>query len=146
MNVQDLDLSNLTKIIKLVDKDEKWFLVKINKKLPKNLYDYLLDFCDEECRNSSKGYVVKRSETETFYNELKLSLDKFDPNKETSDSDSDDSDSDDELIQKVLAKRLTCESKGDVIEDMHISDSEMEDVVSLSRRIRKIYKSLKNIN
>jgi hypothetical protein len=66
--------------------------------------------------------------------------------KEESSEESDDSSStDDELIQKVLARRLMSESTQDIIDNDLIEDSENEDVISLSRRLRHLYKEFNTI-
>ena len=49
------------------------------------------------------------------------------------------------LIQKTLARRLKSESKQLEIEEHHVSDSEYEDVVSITRRLRYLYKHIKNL-
>jgi hypothetical protein len=69
-------------------------------------------------------------------------------NTESDESYSDDEssdDTDDELIQKTLARRLKSESKQLEIEEHHVSDSEYEDVVSITRRLRYLYKYIKNL-
>jgi hypothetical protein len=67
-------------------------------------------------------------------------------NKSSDDSSTDDSSStDDEMIQKVLARRLKSESTQDLIEEDSISDSENEDVLSLCRRIRHLYKEINGL-
>ena len=67
-------------------------------------------------------------------------------NNSTSEDESDsDSTTDDELIQKALARRMKSEPSNIVIDNDNISDSEMEDVLSLSRRFRYILNRLDNI-
>lgn len=57
-------------------------------------------------------------------------------------SDSDDESSDDELIQAVLARKMKCESSQKEITEEEIKDSDEEDAVSYSRRLRHVYKVL----
>lgn len=64
-------------------------------------------------------------------------------NKE--EEEEEDTSTDDELIQKVLARRFMSESTQDTIDNSLIEDSENEDVISLCRRLRHIYKELNNI-
>lgn len=53
--------------------------------------------------------------------------------------------SDDELIQEVLQRRLKSESENLIIEEDKIDNSDDEDVISLSRRLRFIYKELQEL-
>ncbi len=84
-----------------------------------------------DTRDKDKRKKEETSEDESSYSE------------ETSE---DESDMDDEMIQKALARRLTSESK--MLDDNreYISDSEMEDMISLCRRIRFLYKTIKSLN
>jgi hypothetical protein len=61
--------------------------------------------------------------------------------EEEEDSDS----SDDELIQEVLKRRLKSESEKLTIDEDKIDNSDDEDVISLSRRLRFIYKELQHL-
>jgi hypothetical protein len=66
-------------------------------------------------------------------------------NHEETDSESSSS-TDDELIQKTLCRRLTIQkSKQSLIDEHNVSDSEMEDVVSLTRRIRYLLKKVSQL-
>ena len=65
--------------------------------------------------------------------------------EESSEESDDESSTDDELIQKVLARRLMSESTQDIIDNDLIEDSENEDVISLSRRLRHLYKEFNSI-
>ena len=58
-------------------------------------------------------------------------------------SDSDDSDEDTVTIQKALARRVKLKSRQDVINDETISDSEHEDVITMTRRIRFLLQEIK---
>jgi len=66
-------------------------------------------------------------------------------NEDDNEDDEEDTSTDDELIQKVLARRFMSESTQDTIDNSLIEDSENEDVISLCRRLRHIYKELNNI-
>jgi hypothetical protein len=52
---------------------------------------------------------------------------------------SDEESSDDEMIQTVLARKMKSESSGKHIEEESIPDSDQEDCVSYSRRLRHVY-------
>ena len=65
---------------------------------------------------------------------------------ERSSADDSDSDSDDELLQKALARRILSESTHREVDLEEVDNSDMEDVVSVSRRLRHIYKMLEKQN
>lgn len=58
---------------------------------------------------------------------------------DSDDDDYNDSSSDDELIQEVLAKKLQSESTQKSIESEVIENSDDEDIVSCTRRMRHMY-------
>jgi hypothetical protein len=99
------------------------------------------DFLDESLEYSKehKCWVLVHSEINDFIDLIK----NVEDDKDRSDSESDSTD--DELIQKTLTRRLTSESKQLIIEDTHVSDSEMEDVLSSVRRIRGLYKMIRGL-
>ena len=102
---------------------------------------YWEDFLDESLEYSKehKCWVLIHNELNDFIELIK----NVEEDKDKSDSESDSTD--DELIQKTLTRRLTSESKQLVIEDTHVTDSEMEDVLSTTRRIRGLYKMIKGL-
>lgn len=102
---------------------------------------YWEDFLDESLEYSKehKCWVLIHEELKDFIELVK----NVEEDKDRSDSESDSTD--DELIQKTLTRRLTSESKQLVIEDNHVSDSEMEDVLSSIRRIRGLYKMIRGL-
>jgi hypothetical protein len=65
--------------------------------------------------------------------------------QEESENDSSDEEDDPELIQHVLAHRLLAESSHKVIDKEDIDNSDDEDVVTMSRRMRHIYVELNNL-
>ena len=85
---------------------------------------YWEDFLDESLEYSKehKCWVLIHEELKDFIELVK----NVEEDKDRSDSESDSTD--DELIQKTLTRRLTSESKQLVIEDNHVSDSEMAEV------------------
>ena len=102
---------------------------------------YWEEFLDESLEYSKehKCWVLIHEELKDFIDLVK----NVEDDKDRSDSESDSTD--DELIQKTLTRRLTSESKQLVIEDTHVSDSEMEDVLSSIRRIRGLYKMIRGL-
>ena len=110
----------------------------------------------ENCDKSITYYYLKRSEYNDFIElvenvERKLKRshseeEKDDGNEDESETSSEsESSTDDELIQKTLTRRLTSQSKCHEIDDDHVSDSEMEDVISVCRRFRAVYKLITNM-
>ena len=53
--------------------------------------------------------------------------------------------SDDEMIQEVLARKMKSESSGKLIETETVNDSDEEDCVSYSRRLRHVYVVIENL-
>lgn len=66
-------------------------------------------------------------------------------NDESDEENQDDESSDDELIQTVLARKMKNESSGKLIDTENINDSDEEDCVSYSRRLRHIYAVMGNL-
>ena len=98
----------------------------------------------EEFLDESLEYSKEHKCWVLIHNEFKDFIELVKNVEEGSDSSESDS-TDDELIQKTLTRRLTSESKQLVIEDNHVSDSEMEDVLSATRRIRGLYKMIRGL-
>jgi len=102
----------------------------LNKKEYKEFLDLVKSVDKKDSKNKKDDSATHRAEEES---------------SDTEEESSESSDTDDELIQKTLSRRLTSESKGYEVDDDHVSDSEMEDVISLSRRFRAVYKVVKNL-
>ena len=106
------------------------------------LYKMLKNFNPIKKNN---GIIVPKK----YKNEVKDVYAKFitieDDEIEEVEEDHENSDSsDDELIQEVLSRRLKSESENLTI-DSKIDNSDDEDVISLSRRLRFIYKELQQL-
>ncbi len=95
------------------------------------------NFLDESLEYSKehKCWVLINTEFKDF-----VELVKNVENKESSDESES---SDDEMIQKTLSRRLKSSSKQLEIDENHVSDSELEDVLSVTRRIRGLYKRVR---
>ena len=95
------------------------------------------NFLDESLEYSKehKCWVLINTEFKDF-----VELVKNVENKESSDESES---SDDEMIQKTLSRRLKSASKQLEIDENHVSDSELEDVLSVTRRIRGVYKRVR---
>ena len=85
-----------------------------------------------------------KNEVKEIYNEYLSNLsisNEDDIEQEEEESES----SDDELIQEVLQRRLKSDSENLLIEEDNIQNSDDEDVISLSRRLRYVLKELDNL-
>jgi hypothetical protein len=138
----------------------KVYLKQHNDDWSRILNDTLDKIEQDKLENTDKTiiyYYLKRSEYNDFIElvenvERKLKRSHSEEEKEDEEEDDESSSSsesetstDDELIQKTLTRRLTSQSKGHEIDEGHVSDSEMEDVISLSRRFRAVYKLITNM-
>lgn len=82
-----------------------------------------------------------KNEVKEIYNEYLSISNEDDIEEEEEESES----SDDELIQEVLQRRLKSDSENLLIEEDNIQNSDDEDVISLSRRLRYVLKELDNL-
>jgi len=82
-----------------------------------------------------------KNEVKEIYNEYLTISNEDDIEDENNEEDESES-SDDELIQEVLQRRLKSESENLLIEEDNIQNSDDEDVISLSRRLRYVLKEL----
>jgi|688.fasta_scaffold992895_1 hypothetical protein len=138
----------------------KVYLKQHNDDWSRILNDTLDKIEVDKLENADKSityYYLKRNEYNDFIElvenvERKLkrshSEEEKDNNEDEEESESSsesDSSTDDELIQKTLTRRLTSQSKGHEIDQGHVSDSEMEDVISICRRFRAVYKLITNM-
>ena len=98
----------------------------------------------EEFLDESLEYSKEHKCWVLVHNELKDFVELI--NNADDESDSSESDStDDELIKKTLTRRLTSESKQIVIDKETIEDSLDEDVLSVTRRLRGLYKRIREL-
>lgn len=116
--------------------NKKYLKVDIIKdsKSWENFLDKSLDYSKDH-----KCWVLIPSELKDFIELLKNIEEESD-----SDNSSDDS-TDDEEVKKALTRRLKSESKQTEIEETHVSDSELEDTLSVVRRIRGLYKRIRGL-
>jgi hypothetical protein len=82
-----------------------------------------------------------KNEVKEIYNEY-LTISNEDDIEDEGNEEDDSESSDDELIQEVLQRRLKSESENLLIEEDNIQNSDDEDVISLSRRLRYVLKEL----
>ncbi len=103
------------------------------------------------CRNNSNddpGWIISKDKSDlvedSIYRETKKHKREEKEEDEESESSSEE-ESEDELIQEVLSRRIKSESDHKIIEETTVDDSDYEDVVSLSRRLRHIYSVLNQL-
>jgi hypothetical protein len=86
-----------------------------------------------------------KNEVKEIYNEYLSISNEDDIEQEENENEDDSESSDDELIQEVLQRRLKSESENLLIEEDNIQNSDDEDVISLSRRLRYVLKELEKL-
>ena len=127
-------------------KDKKNYELTLNeledKDLEHNLRSMMNANLSTEKRDKGRVWILERKDLDNFLEAVE-ELQKGE--LEDDDEEESDSSTDDELIQKALARRMKSESSSDVISEDHISDSEMEDVLSLSRRLRYLMSRVQRI-
>ena len=134
------------------ERDSSFYEIKLkhleDKNLEYTIRTLLNEILEYEKIVNDRLWLLHNKDLKTFLESIndieKEYYDKL--NNSTSEDDSDsDSTTDDELIQKALARRMKSEPSNIIIDNDNISDSEMEDVLSLSRRFRYILNRLDNI-
>jgi len=118
--------------------------------VPKDNVDLLDDIIHEygsRKKHSRKSLKSKKVERDDRYADEDKKHSRGSRKEEDDDkTDSSGSESsDDELIQKVLARKLMSESSHKVIDTEDVDNSDLEDIVSYSRRMRHIYSVLKDL-
>ena len=140
--------------------ENRWLLLK--ERDTRNLNVFQKDLPDEDeykavaalleqlkYDKKNKCYVLKKSDVDEFLEaipellkQIKSLAENPDEEESSDDDDDDESSEDDATIQLVLTKNLKHKSNGDIIEDTNVSDSELEESISLSRRLRAVYARL----
>lgn len=109
--------------------------VIIRKEVEAEVNEVISSFLNENFKKNEKNsWVVRTSELD----DLCIEIDNLFIESSSTEEDEESSE-DDELIQEVLKRRFKSESDGKVISDLEVVDSEDEDVISLSRRLRHMY-------
>jgi hypothetical protein len=135
------------------ERDNSFYEIKLkhldDKNLEYSIRTLLNEILEYEKITNDRIWLLHTKDLKTFLESINdLEKDYYyrlnNPSSSEDDSDS-DSTTDDELIQKALARRMKSEPSNIVIDNDNISDSEMEDVLSLSRRFRYILNRLDNI-
>jgi hypothetical protein len=125
--------------------DPDYFEVAIkkieNEDLRQEIYIFINENLDYERRGNHRYHLLAKSDLNHFLTEIENIEQgiKEDESEESGESDEEE-DTDDELIQEALDRRLKSESTNSTIEEDHVSDSDMEDVISITRRLRHILK------
>lgn len=131
-------------------RDTKLYQIRLkdldNKTLKENLKNLLDEHLTFERVQGEKIYFLKKKEINEFLGAIADVLRDFNNGKDSSSSEeSDEESTDDEMIQKALARRFKYKSSLTEIEEGNISESQTEESVSLSRRLRAIYRRLATI-
>ena len=150
MDSHDDEIKFQHKYITISPLNKKFYKVQLKKQDLEDDYEYdeedeWRSFLEDALEYSKEHscWVVNKKEISDFLQLIKNVEEKFkNDNDEESEEESSD-DTDDELIQKTLARRLKSQSKQYEIEEDYISDSQLEDVSSLSRRLRYLYSTVK---
>lgn len=134
-----IDISTYSKksvLVRLLDLDKQKEWDKIMTSLGSTFVD----------SSGDPSWILPKNKLEQLEDMAKLAFRKKreDESSESSESSEESSD-DEELIQKVLARRLTYESSQKSIPDETIPNSDDEDCVSYSRRLRHLYSVIKEL-
>lgn len=130
--------------------DKKFYEISISKIEDKNIHDKIIDMMNNVLHTNNLDKVQKwllpKSDVSSFLDAIyKIEHPELNEDNDIPIESDSDSTTDDELIQKALARRMKHETGTTCIKEDNISDSEMEDVLSISRRLRFIMLRLKNI-
>jgi hypothetical protein len=113
------------------------------------LYDKLENLFKDGFGSKSEPLKYNRQKLNSLITDMNKIIQSYDPEDEPEDSSGSSDDDDDkdniETIQKVLARRLKSTSSQKTIEEYHISDSEEEDMIKHSRRLRFLLKEVKQM-
>ncbi len=115
-------------------KNSSTVLVSVKKDAEEYIFEELVDFFDANFKRLNKNnpvWPVPTEEIKDLIHEVDNILDELEEEEE---------ESDDEMIQTALARRFKSQSSGKHIEEEKIDDSEDEDIVSVCRRLRHLYK------
>lgn len=127
-----------------VDKYSHWTIAKENLKDFERIKK-LLESDNPDDKNILKNNNTKnekKTEKENKKKKKDQSPASYSSSSEKSESSDDETDSDVELIEYIKTKIKTNRSNHPEIDDTAISESDYEDVISLSRRLRFMYKML----
>ncbi len=105
-----------------------------------SLYDKIDSLFKEGLGTKQKPLKCNSLQLNKIITDLNKCCQEFDPNSDNSDDDSDD---EEETIQQVLARRLKSESTQEIIDEETVENSEDEDTITTSRRIRYLLNSIK---
>jgi hypothetical protein len=124
---------DLVKFLSSKTAPKGYCVLVIRNDIPDEVFQFISELCEENFKRVTKDapqWFVKSDECEAILHTIDENLEH---------EDSEDEESDDELIQAALARRFKSESSGKHITEEQVDDSEDEDVVSLSRRLRHLY-------
>lgn len=152
--------NSINKSLKIESLNEKLSLIKPNDSKAKSEWKHVIENIGGGWKVNKGGWVIathKIKELREIENEFfnkneddeksprknkNTEKDEKDDDEDEYYEDSDETSTDDEMVQKVLARRLKSESTQDEIPETNISDSENEDVLSVCRRLRHLYREM----
>jgi hypothetical protein len=108
-------------------------LVSVKKEIDDETFALIASFLDQNFKRNGKHeqWLVKADEATDLCHAVEDIVD-----------DVEDDEADDELIQQALGRRFKSQSSGKIIEEEKVDDSEDEDVISVGRRLRHVYRRL----
>jgi hypothetical protein len=157
IEIEDYSKKNILVRLLDIDQFDKWdrLLSKVNANWNKSSQDPgwivkkdMIDLLEHIIDDHGSRPKRKSSRDRSGYKSDKKSYSKHKKNSDRSDISDDreeESDSDDELIQLTLARRFKSESSGKIINEEDIANSDEEDVVSHSRRLRHLYRTIRKL-
>lgn len=140
--------------------ENKWVLVKprdirnvnifIKEGIDESAAENVKSLCEAQLKLDKKlnAFVLKKTDLDEFLEAVdEIAPMKASPSEtnEVEDDDDDESSEDDATIQLVLTKNLKHKSSGEIITETNVSDSELEESISLSRRLRHVYAKLSEL-
>ena len=135
-------------ILHITQDSKKLYYVFLNKGITfsnPDLLESILKIFPHGFGSKSVPFYMNQIQLQTLITNLNTILSKYNPDSESESESESDEEENEETIQQVLARRFKSESTQSVIEDDTIENSEDEDVISNSRRIRYLLKELNNL-
>jgi len=105
-----------------------------------SLYDKIDSLFKDGLGTKQKPLKCNIIQLNKIITDLNKCCQEFDPNSDDEDEESED---EEETIQQVLARRLKSESTHEIIDEDTIENSEDEDTITTSRRIRYLLNTIK---
>ena len=132
-------------ILHITQNSKNLYYVFLNKGITfsnPDLLKSILEIFPRGFGSKSEPFHMNQIQLQTLITSLNTILSKYNPDSDSESENGSESDEEEneETIQQVLARRFKSESTQSVIEEDTIENSEDEDVISNSRRIRYLLK------